>query len=243
MMGSRVDKKQLAISSHFEGKELTDKQRAFVDVYSGKEKEVSIEIIRPDRRFILSIIAGKEDGLGTKHSLLKHFGTTIGVFNEDDILILHDIIIKGECTSVKNKFGHQRHIYKHVVDGVKYTVVTDVTKEREAFCDFYTNQKARPLSKRMANADTLISADAYSGNALSTAKVQQNSEIAKENSENIREHRVSDENTLAKVVSGAVSREEVQRAMDSRLVKGWIRNQHKTFMYSVHKKVHNYLAV
>ena len=113
--------------------------------------------------------------------MLKHFGTTIGVFNEDDILILHDIIIKGECTSVKNKFGHQRHIYKHFVDGVKYTVVTDVSKGREVFCDFYTNQKARPLSKRMATADTLISADAYSGNAFSAAKVQQNSEITKEN--------------------------------------------------------------
>ena len=31
----------------------------------------------------------------------------------------------------------------------------------------------------MANADTLNGADAYSGNALSAAKVQQNSEIAK----------------------------------------------------------------
>lgn len=47
------------------------------------------------------------------------------------------------------------------------------------FSILYKNQKARPLSKRMANADTLKGADAYSGNALPAAKVQQNSEITK----------------------------------------------------------------
>ena len=35
----------------------------------------------------------------------------------------------------------------------------------------------------MANADTLKGADAYSGNALPAAKVQQNSDISKENQE------------------------------------------------------------
>ena len=47
MMGSRVEKKQIAISRYFEDKELTEKQRAFVDVYSGKEKESSIEYTTP----------------------------------------------------------------------------------------------------------------------------------------------------------------------------------------------------
>ena len=179
MMGSRVDKKQIAISRYFEDKELTEKQRAFVDVYSGKEKESSIEIVRSDRRFVLSVIGGKEEGLGTKHSLMKHFGTTVGVFNEEDILTIVDVIEKGECFSVNNKYGRERKIYKYVEDEVKFTVVTDVTKNGEVFGDFYTNQKARPLSKRMANADTLKGADAYSGNALDAAKVQNKSEITK----------------------------------------------------------------
>ena len=41
-------------------------------------------------------------------------------------------------------------------------------------------KKARPLSKRMANADTLNGADAYSGNALDAAKLQNNSETTKD---------------------------------------------------------------
>jgi len=44
LMGSRVNKKQISISRFFEGKELTEKQRAFVDVYSGKKNETSIKI-------------------------------------------------------------------------------------------------------------------------------------------------------------------------------------------------------
>ena len=190
MMGSRVDKKQIAISRYFEDKELTEKQRAFVDVYSGKEKDSFVEIVRSDRRFVLSVIGGKEEGLGTKHSLMKHFGTTVGVFNEEDILTIVDVIEKGECFSVNNKYGRERKIYKYVEDEVKFTVVTDVTKNGEVFGDFYTNQKARPLSKRMANADTLKGADAYSGNALPAAKVRQNSDISKENQEKIREQRI-----------------------------------------------------
>ena len=46
MMGSRVDKKQLAISSHFEGKELTDKQRVLL-----------MSILEKKRRFLLKLFA------------------------------------------------------------------------------------------------------------------------------------------------------------------------------------------
>lgn len=115
MMGSRVDKKQIAISRYFEDKELTEKQRAFVDVYSGKEKESSIEIVRSDRRFVLSVIGGKEEGLGTKHSLMKHFGSTVGVFNEEDILTIVDVIEKGECFSVNTVYKHVNFSFEHCV--------------------------------------------------------------------------------------------------------------------------------
>ena len=54
---------------------------------------------------------------------------------------------------------------------------------KEVFDNFYTNKKARPLSKRMANADTLEGADADNGNALSVAKVQRKFETTKENGE------------------------------------------------------------
>ena len=45
----------------------------------------------------------------------------------------------------------------------------------------------------------------------------------KKDSDEIREHRISDENTLAKVVSGEITRKDVERAMDSRLVKSWLK--------------------
>ena len=104
-----------------------------------------------------------------------------GVFNEEDILTIVDVIEKGECFSVNNKYGRERKIYKYVEDEVKFTVVTDVTKNGEVFGDFYTNQKARPLNNKMANADTLDGAGVNSGNALDAAKIQNNSDISKEN--------------------------------------------------------------
>ena len=189
MMGSRVDKKQIAISRYFEDKELTEKQRAFVEVYSGKEKEVSVEINRPERNFTLSVIAGKEEGLGIKHSLMKHFGTTMGVFNEDDILSIYEVIEKGECKTVDSG-SRRRNVYQLVLNGVKHTVLTEVRKNKEVFGDYYTNQKARPLNNKMANADTLDGAGVNSGNALDAAKVRQNSDISKENQEKIREQRI-----------------------------------------------------
>lgn len=183
LMGSRVNKKQIAISSFFEGKELTEKQRAFVDVYSGKKKETSVEIVRPDRHFNLSVIAGKEEGLGVKHSLLKHFDTTIGVFNELDILKISDIIEKGDCKTVSSGY-RKRNIYQLAINDTRHTVVTEVRKNKEIFGDYYTNQKARPLDNEMANADTLEGAGINSGNALSFAKVQKISDTSKKKEDN-----------------------------------------------------------
>ena len=48
------------------------------------------------------------------------------------------------------------------------------------FGNYYTNQKARPLNNKMANADTLDGAGVNSGNALDAAKVQKNFETAKD---------------------------------------------------------------
>lgn len=73
---------------------------------------------------------------------------------------------------------------------VKHTVLTEVRKNKEIFGDYYTNQKARPLNNKMANADTLDGAGVNSGNALDSAKVQLNSDISKENQEKIREQRI-----------------------------------------------------
>ena len=47
------------------------------------------------------------------------------------------------------------------------------------FGDYYTNQKARPLNSKMANADTLDGAGVNSGNALDAAKVRRKSENTK----------------------------------------------------------------
>lgn len=44
---------------------------------------------------------------------------------------------------------------------------------------------------------------------------------------NIYEHRVTDENSLSRIVSGSISRAEVERAMDSKLVKYWLRDKDK----------------
>ena len=41
---------------------------------------------------------GSENGAGAKHSLYVHYGTTKGVINADDLLLMPDVIANGERT-------------------------------------------------------------------------------------------------------------------------------------------------
>jgi hypothetical protein len=70
------------------------------------------------------------------------------------------------------------NVYQLVLNGVKHTVLTEFRKNKEIFGDYYTNQKARPLNSKMANADTLEGAGVNSGNALDAAKLQNNVELS-----------------------------------------------------------------
>ena len=55
-------------------------------------------------------------------------------------------------------------------------------------------------------------------------KIQPNSETTKENLEILREQRVIFENSeLSTVLSGEITRQDVERAMDSHLVKSWLK--------------------
>ena len=180
MMGSRVDKRMAEIGEHFKDAVLSDEQRAVVDVFSGKRNNVPLRVEHADGVRTVVMRQGNEHDAGTKHSLFRHFGTNAGIFTENDITLVPDVIREGD---VVEKKGGKVKEYTLVKDGIRYRVVTEVSNRgQEQFSDFYTNKKgnnARSSEAQIGN--TQLSAQADSNATNSTAKVQQNVENASEN--------------------------------------------------------------
>ena len=103
---------------------------------------------------------------------MKHFGTPMGVFNEDDILSIYEVIEKGECKTVDSG-SRRRNVYQLVLNGVKHTVLTEVRKNKESFVTLYTNRKALLIESQ--NTNLIARAN---NNAISDAKVQNNVELS-----------------------------------------------------------------
>ena len=139
-MGSRVDARMAEVASHFDGKELSAEQRAVADVFGGKADNLTISVKTQDgnTRNVAEMRQGN-DLAGAKHSLYAHYGTTKGVINADDLLLIPDVIANGERTE-----NGKKAVYKLDVNGTKYTVVTYVKQNKEEFHNFYSNKKGQP---------------------------------------------------------------------------------------------------
>ena len=138
-MGSRVDARMAEVASHFDGKELTAEQRSVVDVFGGKADNLTISVKTKDGNTRNVEMRQGNDLAGAKHSLYAHYGTTKGVINADDLLLIPDVIANGERTE-----NGKKAVYKLDVNGTKYTVVTYVKQNKEEFHNFYSNKKGQP---------------------------------------------------------------------------------------------------
>ncbi len=182
-MGTRVNRYMANIASHFNEAELTPSQQAVVDVYSGKSDNQAISVEREDGKRKVVMRQGNENHAGAKHSLYRHFSRNEGTITADDILLIPQVLEKGEMKIVKNGKGK---LYSLEKDGVKYKVYTEKKDSQEIFCDFYTNKKGnntRPyISERDAqNGNTQLSARAGRIVANDAANVAQSSDTSNSN--------------------------------------------------------------
>ena len=185
-MGSTTKKRMKDISTQLEGRELDEAQQAVADVYSGKKDNVSLTVEREDGSNKIIMRQGNDNHAGTKHSVFRHYGVKANSLNVDDLLLIPTVLKEGERKVSDN--GRVAYVYVDPTSQVKYTVVTEPKNNKEFFNDFYSNKKANPSeTSRVVENSTNTPEGAHNndGNAFMDAKVDNNSETAKENGGNL----------------------------------------------------------
>ena len=185
-MGSTTKKRMKDISTQLEGRELDEAQQAVADVYSGKKDNVSLTVEREDGSNKIIMCQGNDNHAGTKHSVFRHYGVKANSLNVDDLLLIPTVLKEGERKVSDN--GRVAYVYVDPTSQVKYTVVTEPKNNKEYFNDFYSNKKANPSeTSRVVENSTNTPEGAHNndGNAFMRAKVDNNSETAKENGGNL----------------------------------------------------------
>ena len=213
-MGSTTKKRMKDISTQLEGRELDEAQQAVADVYSGKKDNVSLTVEREDGSNKIIMRQGNDNHAGTKHSVFRHYGVKANSLNVDDLLLIPTVLKEGERKVSDN--GRVAYVYVDPTSQVKYTVVTEPKNNKEFFNDFYSNKKANPSeTSRVVENSTNTPEGAHNndGNAFMRAKVDNNSETAKENGENLS---VEDK---IKVVSQQFGVDEADVAMYANAIK------------------------
>lgn len=179
-MGSRVDKRMTEIGEKLNDVNMSPKQRAVADVYSGKADNIPIKVAREDGERTITMIQGSERA-GTKHSIYRHYGTTVGVITHEDILRVPEVAEKGVITEKKR--GNVRlNEYKYTDEnGTRYTLVTELKGDGEVFNDFYTNKKAPKQTPKIPEGDTPEGARSNVSDAQSSRKDTPEFSVVQEN--------------------------------------------------------------
>lgn len=191
LMGSRTDRKMAKIAEYYAGKELDGNQQAVVDVFSGKRDNVAIEVESQEGKRRVIMRQGKEQNIGAKHSLLRHFETRSNYVIAEEIAMIPEIIAKGERNAHGNKIA-----YDYVTgDGLRLRVTTEISKGREVFTNLMSNRKPQEVESRKPFGDTQTSAQATTSE-VSDAKVGEKFQIGKhvkgEVSSGLSQERVKD---------------------------------------------------
>ncbi len=185
-MGSTTKKRMKNVASQFEGRELDKAQQVVADVYSGKDNNKDFSFTSGGAERIMVMRQGNDDHAGTKHSLYRHFGVNKNYITVDDILSLPKML--NVSTRKPSKKGTIEYSYTDKESGVTYTVVTKPVGNKEHFQNFYSDRKANPSdASHVAEGNTYTPEGARKtdGNTFMSAKVDNNSETAKENDGNL----------------------------------------------------------
>ena len=159
-----------------EGRELTEQQQKVVDVFSGKADNTPIEIEREDSNVRVIMRHGNDNKAGTKHSLYGHYGANKCVITDEDILIIPDVLARGERTP---KMRGNTQLYEYTLNGengTRYNILTEKKHSREEFADFYTNKKTSQSARKTRSEE----ARDIDNSDVSPAKLQTVSEPTRE---------------------------------------------------------------
>ena len=190
MMGSTTRKRQQEIGEYLNDFDLNENEKKIVEAFGGNTDGdiVTLKDSKGKDRHIV-FIQGNDNGVGIKHSVFTHYGTRRGVYVAEDILKIPQVIEFGERKQNGNRISYSAYI-----SDKKFTLITEKTSEgKEEFINYFSNKKIE--KQRDFKAPQALSGDteltARAANVLnSVAKVQNNSEITKENTENLHKKSV-----------------------------------------------------
>lgn len=213
-MGSTTKKRMKDISTQLEGRELDEAQQAVADVYSGKKDNVSLTVEREDGSNKIIMRQGNDNHAGTKHSVFRHYGVKANSLNVDDLLLIPTVLKEGErkvsdngrvayvyvdptsqvkytvVTEPKNNKEYFNDFYSNKKANPSETsrVVENSTNTPEGAHNNDGNAFTAPSdASHVAEGNTYTPEGARKtdGNTFMAAKVDNNSETAKENDGNL----------------------------------------------------------
>ena len=165
-MGSRVEKRRAEIAEHFNGQQLSGNGLSIVNAFAYGSKNEVIEV--NGKRIVLK--QGNENKAGVSHSLMRHYGTSTGNYSADELLLMPQVIEQGE-----RKQDGKKVSYKMDINGVTYSVTTEIKGQHEEFTNFFTNR--RPTVEEQGSSNTVnqheqpqqsVSADEVTNNSSNT---------------------------------------------------------------------------
>ncbi len=177
-MGSRTNKHMAEIGKHFEGKDMSDKERTIIDVFSGKRNKMPITFTNKNgKQYRMQFVQGHELKAGTKHSIYRHFGEKEGWYDTEEIGNVYKTL---ELGNRAEKGGKIEYTYISEDNGIEYTVASEKHKGAERFVSFYTNRKAP--NSGMQNTQQSAQASLFdASNAAKIVKDFINPKLSKEN--------------------------------------------------------------
>lgn len=183
LMGSKVERRKKEIAETLQGKELDQKQRAVVDVFTGEsDNESFIVTDKAGKERNIKMRQGNELKAGTKHSIYRHYGTTSNGYNADELLFIPEVIEKGDRKQDSGK-GVSYTLKK---GEITYTVTTEISGKGEQFTNFFTDKKPTIAEQGTSNTDNQHVQPQMSAHN-SSAKLQKVSEIDEESTKIIFE--------------------------------------------------------
>lgn len=213
-MGSTTKKRMKDISTQLEGRELDEAQQAVADVYSGKKDNVSLTVEREDGSNKIIMRQGNDNHAGTKHSVFRHYGVKANSVNVNDLLLIPTVLKEGErkvsdngrvayvyvdptsqvkytvVTEPKNnkEFFNDFYSNKKANPSETSRVVENSTNTPEGAHNNDGNAFTAPSDASHVAEDNTYTPEGArktDGNTFMAAKVDNNSETAKENDENL----------------------------------------------------------
>lgn len=181
LMGSRTNKRMQQIGAEMDGRELSPKEKAVADVFSGKADNTKLTVSRDGKPVTIMMRQGSEVKAGTKHSVFRHYGTNTNSYTTDEILRIPEFVENGKRSEQGDRVSYE---YTDESTHTTYTVTTEMNNRgEEAFTNFYTNRKKQ---NRLSRRTRPKAHKPNNDNASSGAKVSNNSGKNGKTGENLR---------------------------------------------------------